>query len=306
MKVRTPNEIKSLDDDLKLFDEEAWKFLGVVDNHEQNYEYFNDIQDVDFKIQTRRQKIIDMMPFITLICVVITCCVIAVSFSGTLDFTDYNKFKSSLTGQNHVSTMQYVSGADVTDACLSDVNKVLQGYVNVLKIANKYDDLYNYCVTTSTFADSYNSYTSRISSLMDENDCEARMLRKIGSYCSVSRINKIIEHNGQYYCYVSIYLPSEQDMYEYIMMHQKPITQEFNGGTFTQGDVIQFLLKLIDEMSVPCTSDEYCIKFVKDKDNNYKIVDDSVITSSCLNTYSSALQQLYTILGEKLGNKIGS
>ena len=141
---------------------------------------------------------------------------------------------------------------------------------------------------------------------MDENDCEARMLRKIGSYCSVSRINKIIEHNGQYYCYVSIYLPSEQDMYEYIMMHQKPITQEFNGGTFTQGDVIQFLLKLIEEMSVPCTSDEYCIKFVKDKDNNYKIVDDSVITSSCLNTYSSALQQLYTILGEKLGNKIGS
>lgn len=306
MKVRTPNEIKSLDDDLKLFDEEAWKFLGVVDNHEQNYEYFNDIQDMDFKVQSRRQKIVDVMPFICLISVVTMCAVIAISFSGALDFSDYNRFKAGISGQNHVSSTEYVNGVDVTDVCLSDVNKVLQGYVSILKDGNKYDGLYDYCMTTSTFADSYNSYTSRISSLMDENDCEARMLRKIGSYCSISRINKIFEYNGQYYCYVSIYLPSEQDMYEYIMMHQKPITQEFNSGSFTQGDVIQFLLKLIDEMSIPCTSNEYCIRFIKDKDGNFKIVDDSVITSSCLGTYSSALQQLYTILGEKLGNKIGS
>lgn len=306
MKVRTPKELQSLDDELNLFNEEAWNFLNVVEEQGENFEYFNDIQDVDFKVKSRQQKIVNVMPFVSLVCVVFTCIFISVKVSGALDFSEYNDFKMSLSGQNHTSGTNYINGVDVTDVCLSDINKVLQGYTGILKQGNKYDGLYEYCSTTSTFADFYNSSTQRIENLMDSNDCDARMLRKLGSYCSVSRVNKIIEYNGKYYCYVNIYLPSEHDMYEYVMMHQKPITQEFNGGTFTQGEVIQFLLKLIDEMALPCTSNEYCIKFIKDGTGDYKIVDDSIITSTCLDTYSSALQQLYTILGEKLGNKIGS
>ena len=35
MKIRTANEIKSLDDELNLFEEDSWDFLSVIDKQEE-------------------------------------------------------------------------------------------------------------------------------------------------------------------------------------------------------------------------------------------------------------------------------
>ena len=53
MKIRSANEIKSLDDELNLFEETEWDFLSVVDTKDTNFEYFNDIRDSDFDKRNR-------------------------------------------------------------------------------------------------------------------------------------------------------------------------------------------------------------------------------------------------------------
>ena len=53
-----------------------------------------------------------------------------------------------------------------------------------------------------------------------------------------------------------------------------------------------------------CSVNEYCIK-MKKTSTGFKIVDDSIITSQCIDSYTSAITQITNILRGSIATDIG-
>lgn len=298
MKIRSANEIKSLDDDLNLFEETDWDFLSVVDNQDTNYEYFNDIRDTDFD-KRYKFKLKNYAVQIAGFCaVLVLCSVIAIKVTGILEKDDYNQV-ASMSSVNQGAATYYESGDDASSEDLIAISGVVNDYFKVLKAESDYNSLYNYCATTSNFADTYYSVTGKVQTVYDDNDCYARMLRELAGFCSVNKVTKVVVKDDTYYCYASVNMPTSNDVYEYAYLYQYNFTKKFANTAPTESGIVQYLLDTTNENPISCSSQEICIKFVK-KGDSFKVVDDSFITSTCSDAYTSLVNQISRILGSNL------
>lgn len=301
MKIRSANELKSLDDELNLFEETDWDFLSVVDNHDTNFEYFNDIRDTDFDKRGKFKIKEHILPIVSVIAVLSACIIIVINTTGILDRSDYDSVLN-MQSVNQAAGISYVSGEDVDSDTFLAISGVLNRYFKCLQSEDSYDDLYDTCSVTSTFADTYNSSVNKVEVLYDRNDCYARALREFGSFCSLLKVNKVVYKDNIYYCYANVVMPTSNDVYEYVYLYSYNFTKEFTTYLPTEAGIVKYLLKLTEDNSVPCSSVEICIKFVE-KDGEYKLVDDSFVTSICVDAYTSAVNQISKILGSNLTNE---
>ena len=198
MKVRSAKELQDLDQEIDLFDSDSWDFIPLGSLEGQNFEYFNDIQDRDFLKRNKLTVAKSFMGYSCAIFIMLFCCIWTIHYTGVLNDSDY---KNAQKIQNPWSSSHssYVYGVEVSSEELIEISKLLNNYMRVIKMEHDYTFLYDYCLNTSTFADTYYTNTAKIVDLFDSNDCYARGLRKFGGLCNVNRINKVIEKDGIYY-----------------------------------------------------------------------------------------------------------
>lgn len=298
MKIRSTNEIKSLDDDLNLFEETDWDFLSVVDTKDTNFEYFNDIRDSDFD-KRNRFRIKDYVVQIVGICAVLAICsVIAIKVSGIFNQDEYKQV-AGIASVNQGAITNYEQGDDVSNEDFIAISGVASDYFKILKSESDYNGLYALCATTSSFADTYYSVTNKVQTVYDDNDCYARMLRELAGFCSLNKVTKVVAKDDAYYCYLSVNMPTSNDVYEYAYLYQYNFTKKFSNSVPTEAGIVQYLLDTTNENPISCSSTEICVKMIK-KDGSFKFVDDSFATATCSDAYTSLVNQISKMLGANL------
>jgi hypothetical protein len=295
MNIRTVNDIKTLDDELNLFEENRWDFMSVIDTQEVNFEYFDDIRDSDF---TKREFTDRLTAFfgVGLFIITVCLCIIIVQGTGVFDNTDYTEASNLQTSISGITYLDRIDGDEASSEELIDIQSVVNTYMRTIKFANSYDALYACCKDTSTFADTYNYDTENIVELYDKYDCKARGLREFGSACTLNKVNDIIKKDGTYYCYVTISTPSDDDISQFIYQHQYLLTKKFTAEEPTEEAIFEYLLNILDNSPLPTTSQEYCIKFVNNG-GRYTMLDDSFFTSLCMTAYTDAVYKASQVLG---------
>lgn len=294
MNVRSKTEIANLDEELNLFDEDEWDFFQTLQPQDKNYEYFNDIMDKEFKksIIPDYIKSALIVSFISISCLVVVI-IFFVQYGLVLD-TDYEATKGiSSTGK---STINYVDGKECSSEDLVEASKTLAGYFGVLRNKSGYNTLDMYCKDSSVFKSMYNMYLNQMKTSYDTNDCYARLLSAFGSYCTVNNIDKLIEKDGKYYCYVVLNMPSQDDIYEYVYLYQYNFTKHFMSTDATEGNIIRYLFDLTEISAIPCTPQEICLELEKDGNGEFKIISDSIIVDNCVISYTNAINRIVSIL----------
>lgn len=294
MKTNTGSEIRSLDDELNLFDESEWEFMDVFDTSQQNCEYFNDIRDSDF-VKKKFSFGADAIAIIALVLTVIIGITLVLNISGVLDNTDYKRI---LEMQSVVqdTQMTYVSGVEVSSEELVAISSSLNSYFSCIRSESDYAVLYDYCATTSSFADTYYATTNKVVELYDTNDCYARSLRKFASFCTPGKISKVVQKDGIYYCYLNFSYPSTTDVQEYINLYSYNMSKYFKGHEINDANIIRFLMDNLEVNPMGCHSEEYCIRLSK-VDGKFVLSNDSFLTSICTDAYTDAVVQVTNTLG---------
>lgn len=298
MKIRSANEIKSLDDELNLFEETEWDFLSVVDTKDTNFEYFNDIRDSDFDKRNRFRIKDYALQIIGLCAILAVCSIFAIRNSGIFDQDDYRQI-ADISSVNSGAITYYENGSDASSEDLIAISGVVNDYFKILQSKGDYNGMYNLCATTSNFADTYYSVTNKVQEVYDDNDCYARMLREFAGFCSVNKVTKVVVKDDTYYCYLSVNIPTASDVSEYAYLYQYNFTKKFANSVPTEAGIVQYLLDTTNENPISCSSTEICIKFIK-KDGSFKIIDDSFATSTCSDAYTSLVNQISKMLGANL------
>lgn len=298
MKVRTNEEVSNIDSDLNLFEDTNWDFFGVLETQEPNYEYFDDVRDSSFD---RNLDIIGQKLKFGLITGFVVCSfaimsVIGLKAVGFFEPTDYDMLNNIQSIQAEAKS-KYIKGNAVSDKDVQAITNNLTGYCEVLSSQTNYNQLYSYCKMTSSFADTYNSFTSKMQTSYDINDCYARSLRKYGSFCSVEEVTHVIEKDGVYYCYAKLRIPSKSTMYEYVYTNQHDFAKHFKSNDTSEEEIVRYMIESLDATAVPKSSQELCIKYVKNSNGEFKIIDDSIITSSCIDAYTECITQITNVIG---------
>lgn len=302
MKTRTASEIQSLDDELNLFEENDWDFMSIVDAKGTNYEYFNDIRDADFDIKKREPlKFFAYSTAVVAVLTIMTLITLKVS-----NFADRSELEELQSMQNigGVSTAHssIEDGVEAAPDALVDISNVLGEYSICLWNKSDYADLDSYCATKSQFAKKYYEATNSVLTIYDVNDCYARGLREFASYFKIHRINRVVVKDNVYYCYATASYPTIYDVSEYIMGHTQSFVMKFQGGyNVSDATVAKFLLEVINEDAVTSSSNDVCIKLVKDGDE-FKLLDDEFILTMASDDYTVAVNQLVKSLGGLLTN----
>lgn len=292
MRIRTPQEIKSLDDELNLFEEDDWNFLELEEYYGSNLEYYNDIRDDDF-VKTRGFKGATAL----LVLVALTGLTIVFFFSRmySTDMQDYKRILA-VSGIGNSSKVARVEGESASSEDMIAISTLLNNYFGVVEQEADLSLLYDYCVGTSSFADTYYSTTSKISELYDDNDCYARSLKEFSKYCKPGKIHDIIINDDVYYCYLDFKYPKTQDIKDYINLYQYNVTKYFTSHDTTESNIMQFVLDTSSANPMQCSTSEYCIKVVK-KDGVFKISNDSFMTSICTDAYTDTVTQITSKIG---------
>ena len=302
MKVKTRAELLSLDDELNLFDEEDWQFIGgVVDTKAENYQFYNDIRDTDFDIRVNNMETFKNIVTVGIIFIILLSGIgiLKYGFIDKNEKEEYNKLVAlqDFTVEDGLK-IQYKEG----NACDMDVvyavSTTINAYFNVLRTKSDYDILDTYCVDKSTLNNQYMKYTDKMNFNYDIYDCYARALKEMGSYCTVNRIDRVIEKDGKYYCYVLLNVPTTIDVQNYVNTYKVNMTKYFTVNEQNDSNFYRFLLKTMEDYAMPTTANLYCFELEK-IDEDYYICDDEQITNLCVTDYTSAIAYM-SILVEKI------
>jgi hypothetical protein len=270
--------------------------MSVVENQEINFEYFNDIRDSDFTKKTTLEHLSNYIGVGVLVAV-LCLCILVVYSTGVLDTTIVDSSNTMLNTTDSASTSAYVDGDEVTSDEFLAIQGVVNSYMKTINKGKSYYDLYNYCKSTSTFADTYLSNTNNIVELYDKYDCCARALRAFGKSCTLNKVDTVIKSDDIYYCYVTISVPTDTDISNYVYQNQYTLLKKFNGVAPTEESIFEYMLDVMETNPLPTTSQSFCIKFVL-SNGSYEITDDSFMTSTCTDAYTSAVYKMSQMLGE--------
>lgn len=300
--VRTQQEIFSLDEELNLFDEVDWDFLNVSETAE-NYEYYNDIRDLDFEEESAlgifKNELVPLiiLGIITILSIILSLGVLGV-FKKSQSYESILSMESSeKAGSN---TMNYVDGNECSNSDMVAISKTLSNYCGILKTKSNYNDLNSIC-SESTFASSYKGYTDSIKESYDINDCYARGFSQFGSFISVNKIDRVIEKDGTYYCYVYLNVPTSENIFQYVYMHQYDIAKYFTNRSISEDNIIRYLIDTTEQSAITTTSVGYCIEFEK-QGESLVLKDDKVFTDDTINSFKEATSQVTSVIKGNMKN----
>lgn len=297
IEIRDLQEIVNLDQELNLFDDNDWDFLSNSNTEVAgNYEYYNDIRDIDFDGASNSFLKRDYIIVFLLVLLTILSLFICLNIMGVFDRNlDYEALQTVADSEGMTSTEEYIQGEECGNDKIIETSKVLSHYCGVLKSDAKLVTLNDYCEGDSVFYTNYKSYTDNIKESYDLNDCYARAFSKFGTMFSIDEINKVIYKDGIYYCYVNIYAPTENDIFQYIYMYQYDIAKYFNSRDISEENIVRFLLEITGQSVIPCSSNEYCIEFVE-SDNGLVIKDDTFFSDTSIVSFKSSTEKITNII----------
>lgn len=296
MKVKTQKEFQALDEELNLFEDSDWDFLSVLETHEENYELFEDVEDVSLS-EVAKDRYYQLMHTALLGVIAL---ILIVWFGGIVLSRRDAKYESFQVAVDSKGTINYINGTEVSGETLIDLNKVLSSYFNTMQSKSDYSNLSYMCLDKSAFEQSYRDALSKMSSNYDKYDCRARAMTEFGSYLKINKIKKAIEKDGKYYVYCDITIPSEDDVNEYIHLYSYNLTKNFMNNEVNSQNIARFLLETMDSSPVPCTTNVLCFEMVKADDNTMRLTSDAQINSIVNSAYETAVEQISLILGSTL------
>lgn len=275
--------------------------MSVIDTQALNYEYFNDIRDSDFdkrNLKTFREQV---LPYLVLLITVVTCIIVTISVTGVLDRSEYDSVLG-LKSINQLGVANRVAGESVDSIDYLKILNSLESYFDILQNKNSYKSLDTYTNGSSNFRTVYEKATDDVSVLFDKDDCYARSIREFGGLCDLIKINDILYSNGTYYCYAYIQYPSKLDIQQYIHTYSYSFTKEFNNYLPTEASIVKYMLDVLKDNILMCSSSEICIEFIEDN-GNFVIKDDSFITDICDEAYTTSVERITKVLGSTLTNE---
>ena len=298
MRVKTQQEFQALDEELNLFEDSDWDFMSVLETHEENYQLFEELDEVSLT-EMRKIRVGQLMPLASLGVLM----VVGMTWLGgiALDKKDaeYDAFNLAVDNQGQV---QYVEGEEITGEKFIELNQTLSSYFNTLQSKSDYSNLSYMCLDYSTFEKEYRSSLQQMSSNFDKYDCNARAMSEFGSYLKLNKISKVIKKDGQYYVYCNITVPSKDDVYEYIHLYSYNLTKNFMNTEVSSQNIAKFLIDTMNSNPVPCTTQLMCFVMVDASDNTVRLTTDKNITEVIDAAYDTAIQQISKILGGNLSD----
>ena len=287
MKVKSIAEIKSLDEDLHLFDEDEWDFFGggATDSLKgENFEYFNDIEDVDFVYDARKS--------VRATIAIATVIGVGIIGLGAWLVHDINVRNQTYLEQLQAApTIAYHEGVEGDSESLIEASRTLSGYFSTLSQRHGMSGLAAYC-ENSKLEKEYEEALETMQTSFDEGDCYARLLAKFASLIRLNRIDKVILDKDTYYVYCDLSVPTQADLYDYLHVYGYSFAKHFTSNQITTGEVGKYLVETLDSGTVSCTSGIYCIQMDKD----FRIIDDSEIKGVCADDYAYAVSETVQIV----------
>lgn len=302
MDIRRTSTVQSLEDDLDLFNEADWNFIDIPTDY-SNAEYFNDVRDTQFDKTTGKEDLKQFAIMTGYVFVLVVVLMIAISKLTMFNNEDYDRVSNIKSVADTSSQgIERVEGNTVDDSDLASISTTLSEYFCVLSQSSGYNSLYKYCLTTSAFADTYNSRVNAIQTSYDTNDCYARMLKLFGSYCNNGKINDVVEKDGIYYVYVNLALPTDTDTTTWVYSQSYNLTKHFNSNAVTEENLLKYLLDSMSMNKYNCSTNEYCLEFTKDDNGNLLLTDDTVISDACIQAYSDLIEETKQTVGGDIQN----
>lgn len=293
MKIKTKAELASLDEELRLFDESDWNFLEIQGG--DNLEYFNDIVDDDFRKRGMKDYIKT-----TILC--LFACVIFL-FSGlwlydvTIARYIISDEDASSTNDVFVKLKRVENGVKASDEDYIEISKVVSSYFNILKHADSYNVLNSFCLTSSTFFTTEETFRNQMSYAWDKNDCYSRALRCFGQYYKITKINEILVKDDIYYVYAQLNYPDDISLTEYFYVYANDMSKFFSANRISEQNIVRYIIHLADTYGIPTSEKEICFEMHKTELGEFLLLDDSFVTNGCTTSYNYAISQAVKILG---------
>lgn len=293
MRVKTKSELSSLDEELHLFDESDWNFLEIQSG--ANLEYFNDIVDDDF----RKRGIKDFAK------TVIMCLTFSILFlylgvwfyNSVIARNVLSQDDISSTNDKSINLARVENGSSVSDEDFIEISKLISSYFGIFRTSSSFASLNDFCLTSSTFFNTEETFRNQMSYAWDKNDCYARALRCLINYFEISKINEVIYKDDIYYVYAQLSYPDEASLTEYFYIYGNDMSKFFSVNEITEQNIVRYIIQLADTYGLPTSEKEVCFEVCKSDVGSFVILDDSFITNGCTTTYNYAVSQAVKILG---------
>lgn len=295
--MMTVSSYVNLDEELNLFEEDLWDFFNPQETNRDNFEFFEPTYVETFTDPKSYVNPIYVGTFILLL--IVTVAYFGVSLRSLFD-EDYVATKS-VASYNYKEDIIYVEGTDCSNEDVIEISQLLTAYTRVLDTGKGYNRLNDYCADKdSNFLRTYNSYCDNIKYSFDTDDCYARLMQAFGKTIDIIRIDRVIEKEGVYYCYVNMSIPTSTDIHDYIYLYSYNMTKYFTSNDVTQANVVNYLLDMLEYAKISCTNDIYCFRVIRQSNGILVLEDDTVITNLVKGTYTEAVSQMSEVLGNKL------
>lgn len=296
MRVKSGTEIAALDEELNLFEEEEWNFFDVG-KEEDNFEFFNDVRDVDFLDTHSNIRMI--VPIAILGVLILISGIHLYRIIMSHDDMEFDKFKTELTSEYKAN---YIKGKDVSSEDFIEISKKLQDYFKILEKGKDYKSLNRFCEGNSNFYTTYKGNMDKMRGAFDEYDCYARMMSDFGKSIKCNKIDRAIVKDNVVYVYADLVVPDKDSIYEWLHLYSYNMTKYFTTKELTKCNIARFLLDTMEENPVPSNVNHYVFQFSKIEDD-LVLMDDSQIVGVCNVAYNYTVSQVSKILGGSLSTK---
>lgn len=288
------------DENLGLFDEDDWKFLDVPETS-KNYQYFYDVRDSEYTDEHENSKRNTLIQVAVIVFggIILIYAIVSFYSSVFLRGASTNADVVNATSEVEETRLVYVDGNQVDNEGWVGISEVFNGYFSATASEMSYTYLDNLCVGGSNLSSTENSYRTSAKASYDTKDCYARALREFSRYITLERVNEIVEKDGIYYCYVQLSIPDSDALYDYYMGYKYEMTKFFGTNLLDYINVTKYMLSITGNNNLPVESKEYLFK-VSIIDGEYKIIDDSQVTSISTEAYNSSIYIITSILGGSL------
>ena len=282
-----------------LFDWSSSKFSGINFNTNDNKDYEPEMLEDEGK---EFDKANVYTRYVITVLILICCFFILVYFAkiGYNAYTDLDTgyADSELIGDGKIA---YIDGEEQPVSVSEDAGEVIDTYFKVIRSGKNYGYLNEFCTDkNSTYYNAYRNYLSEVKSNYDINDCYARALKIMGKSFYIKSMNKVIEKDGIYYCYCNLYVPTNDNVRDYVYLYKYNIIKYFKVHKISEENILIFITKSMKNDNIGTSDVNYCIKMKRNKYGDLRICDDSGITTNCLKQFTNLLYSINNILQKDL------
>lgn len=278
---------------INIYDELDWDFLDVEDD-DLNSELFRDVPTVDFKKRTKKELRLYSILSVT---IVLTLLLLA----GMLYYMSVGRYMitdgdASQTNDIYVE-LERVDGNQVDPEVIAEVSQVLTSYFNILKNASSYSVLNTYCMSSSVFYTTEESFREAMVTSYDKNDSNARALRCFASVLSIGTVSEVLELGEDYYVYLDMRHVDESCLQEYFYTYGTDLTKYFNTKDITEQNIVRYIVEVANTYSLPTAKKEICIVMSRTPEGNIVMMDDSFVVTQSITAYNYAVAEVTKRLG---------